>query len=284
MKRVLVGTAIVLVVGVLGYLVMARPGTLRSEPAGSAGPNTGSSRPLPQPAGEANNTEEPRDRPAAEVLLPPPPPPPTLDEGATRSSPSLNQRLDDELQQAWKELTEGRIAYEPSRTMTEGEPEDVRVRIARGETIDTESGFGGRRVLVERLKASFVMTASLSADAGDFEIVPLSSEGQALVDPFTDWIWRVTPLRSGDLALNVRVTARIRLSNGSSEDRDLLVQAAQISVRANPRWRATKFWERNWQWILGSPILGGVLTWLAARLLRRRRAGNPIDLKHDSDV
>ena len=32
----------------------------------------------------------------------------------------------------------------------------------------------------------------------------------------------------------------------------------------------------NWQWLLGSSILLGVLGWSAARVLRRRRAGKPI--------
>jgi hypothetical protein len=182
---------------------------------------------------------------------------------------SLNRRMDKELQQAWKELKDGKIAYEPSRTMTEGEPEKVLVRIAQGDTIDAKSKFVDS-VWVECLKVSGFMSASLSADHDDFEIVPLSSESQALVGASTDWVWRVTPLRSGNLALNVKVTARIRLSDGSSEHHDLLVKDAHISVRANPRWRAIRFWKRNWQVILGSPIVLGLLAWLGTRLLKKR--------------
>jgi len=198
----------------------------------------------------------------------------------TNSAPirSVNKAMDDEIQKAWQELKDGRIAYEPSRLMTEGNPEVVRVRIARGDTIDTKSGFSNE-AWVERLKISGFMTASLNADANDFEIVALSSESQALVGDFTDWVWRVTPLRVGDLALRVRVTARIRLSDGSTEVHDLLVKDARINVKSNPQWRLTRFWDRNRQWILGSPMVVGLATWAGARILKKRRTKRRIGFR-----
>jgi hypothetical protein len=183
---------------------------------------------------------------------------------------SLNKRMDDEIQKAWTELKDGRIAYEPSRTMTEGTPEIVRVRIARGDSIDVASNFSDR-VWVERLKTSAFMTAVLVADANDFDVKGLSSDSQALVGDFTDWVWSVTPLRDGALTLSIRVTARVRLSDGSSETHDLLVKDTPITVRSNPRWRLSRFWNRNWQWMLGSPIVLGVLGWLGSRIAKRRR-------------
>jgi hypothetical protein len=179
--------------------------------------------------------------------------------------------MDAELQQAWNELAEGTIAYEPSRVMREGQSEIVLVRIARGDTIDAKSGFVDQ-AWVERLKVSGFMTAALNADPGEFEIVSLSSDAQALVGPSTEWTWRVTPLRDGDLSLSLRITARIRLSDGSSENHDLPVKTARISVRADRWWRTTQFWERNWQWLLGSPIVLGFLGWAGARLVKRRRS------------
>jgi hypothetical protein len=188
---------------------------------------------------------------------------------------SINRKMDEELQQAFKELDEGRIAYEPARAMTQGTPEMVLVRIARGGTIDTETGFRDR-AWVDRLKVSGSMSATLTGDPGDFEIVALSSDTQALVGSASDWVWRVTPLRSGNLPLILRVTARIHLSNGSQENYDLPVKTAQIAVRADRVWQAKAFWDRNWQWVLGSPMVLGALGWLSARALKRRRGRNPV--------
>jgi hypothetical protein len=190
-------------------------------------------------------------------------------------SPSFNRRMDNELQQAWRELKDGRIAYEPSRTMTEGVPEKVLVRIAQGQTVDAKSGFVDA-VWVERLKVSGSMTAHLQADVADFEIVPLGSEEQALVGSSTDWVWQVTPLRDGELRLNLSVAVRIRLSDGSFENHDILVKQTQIAVRANPRWLLVRFWKQNWQWILGSPIILGILAWVGTRLIKRKRGGKRI--------
>jgi hypothetical protein len=183
--------------------------------------------------------------------------------------------MDAELQQAWKELKEGQIAYEPSRAMTQGTPEMVLVRIARGDVIDVQSGFRDR-AWVERVKVSGSMRVTLTGDPDDFSIVALSSETQALVGPGSDWSWRVTPLRSGNLPLHLRVTARIHLSNGSQENYDLPVKTAQIAVRADRVWQAKAFWDRNWQWVLGSPIVLGALGWLSARALKRRSRRSPV--------
>jgi hypothetical protein len=193
---------------------------------------------------------------------PAPPPPPI-------GNPSFNTVMDEELQRAWRELRDGQIAYEPIRMMTEGQPEEVRARIAQGDTINVQTGFRDR-VTVEQMKVSGSMAAELLGNPGDFAIESLSSKSQALVGPFTDWVWRVTPLHSGQLALKLKITAHIRLSNGSSEDHDLLVKDTNITVHANRGWRLARFWRQNWQWILGSPIVLGIGGWIVARIRSKK--------------
>ena len=97
---------------------------------------------------------------------------------------------------------------------------------------------------MELLKTSAFMTAVLLSDASDFDVKALSSDSQALVGTHIDWIWRVTPPRDGVLAPSVRVTARVRLSDGASETHDLLVKETPISVQSNPRWRLSRIWDR----------------------------------------
>jgi hypothetical protein len=191
---------------------------------------------------------------------------------STPSSRSINSVMDDQLIQAWKELKSGLIAYEPSRTMTQGVPENVLVRISRGGAIDADSGFT-HTAWVEAMRVSGTMTAKLSGNPQDFEIVPLSTGTQAVVEA-SDWLWRVTPLRSGALILNLTVTARISLSDSRIESRDELVKAAEITVATDYWWLTKRFVKSNWQWLLGSPVVvGGAFAWVFRRRRDKRRAG-----------
>lgn len=193
-----------------------------------------------------------------------------------RPAHSFNTQMDEELRRAWKEMDEGRIAYDPKRELRQGDSEEVRARISREPDIDLREGFESE-VWIERLRVSGSMAAYLSGNPNDFEIVALSSPKQALVGSFTDWNWEVTPLSAGNKTLNLRVVATIRLSNGETETKDILVKDTQIHVEVNRAWAAKRFIQDHWQWLLGSPLLVGLITWIASRVRvsrkRKRSAG-----------
>ncbi len=193
--------------------------------------------------------------------------------------PVYNERIYEELKRAWLSLDEGKVAYEPNREMTQGVPEEVRIRVSDDASVPLDLGIFREPAVVEQLKTSGSMSADLTAGKDDFEITRLSSSRQALVGPFTDWIWRVTPLKAGEHQLFLKVTAQIRLSNGDEEVRDVLAKDTVITVAANPSWAARGFFARNWQWLVGGPVtlavVGGLIAYMRGVFSRRRRKDKP---------
>ena len=197
------------------------------------------------------------------------------DEPPTPTSPSYNQAMDDELRQAWADLKEGRIAYDPKPSMSQGKAEEVTARIALEMKTPITKGLKGKP-WVERLRTSGSMSAYLDGAPEEFEILARSSTRQAIVGPYTEWVWEVTPLRPGEYNLNLRVVARIRLSNQESEEKDVIVKRARIVVVVEPPWAIKRFIVVNWQWLLGSPLVLGVLAWLIAKRKSWPRKRKPI--------
>jgi len=184
--------------------------------------------------------------------------------------PSYNEEMDRELKRAVNQLTPGRIAYNPKLAMKQGIEETVTVRISDDPHAELTHGFATTPI-VERLRISGAMSAYLSGDKDDFEIVALSSDDQPVAGTYTDWFWQVTPLRRGTHKLHLRVTARIWLSNLHIETKDLLVKDTVISVAVRPWFVVRRFFTSYWQWIIGSPIVLGAIAWVWKKISARRR-------------
>jgi hypothetical protein len=186
------------------------------------------------------------------------------------NEPAYNEQMDRELKRAVDRLTPGRIAYNPKLAMKQGIEETVRVRISDDPHADLNQGFA-LTPTVERLKLSGAMSAYLSGEKDDFQVVALSSADQPVAGTYADWLWLVTPLRGGTHMLHLRVTARIWLSNQHIETKDLLVKDTVISVAVRPWFVVHRFFSSNWQWIIGSPIVLGAAAWAWKRVSARRR-------------
>ncbi len=183
---------------------------------------------------------------------------------------SFNSKMDEELRNAWEELDEGSIAYEPKRCMRQGQTEEVKVRITQHGNVDLSAKLPNV-FWIEQLKVSGTMAAYLEGQPDEFEIRSLSSTQQALVGSYSEWIWLVTPIKSGLRSLNLLVVAKIRLSNREVETKDVLVKATTIEVEVDRTWATRRFFQDNWEWFLGSPIVLGLMAWVVAKLRRIRR-------------
>jgi len=186
---------------------------------------------------------------------------------------AFNSLMDEELSQAWKELRDGNVAYEPNRCMRQGRPNMIKVRVTRHRNLDLSVGLPNS-FWVDRLKVSGTVTAKLDGRPDEFDISSLNSPQQALVGPYSDWLWLVTPLKSGLRSLNLRIIAKIRLSNGDTETKDVLVKATTVEVRVDRAWATKRFCQNNWKWLLGSPIVLAILGSITAHLRRRAKRRN----------
>ena len=206
----------------------------------------------------------------SDFLIPTPTPTPTPD-----FSYSHNTQIDQELKRAWDQLQEGVVIYNEKLKMNQGIPEKLTVRITRDFKFEMTEDFKDEPI-IERLMTSGTMRAELKADEDEFKIDALSSERQPLLGEKTNWIWRVTPLKSGILTINLRVSAVIRLSNSTEETKDVLVKSTRITVEVNRGWVIKQFWGNNWKWILSCPLLLCILGWIISKLKKKRAQGKKI--------
>lgn len=145
------------------------------------------------------------------------------------------------------EIEAGRLAYQIPRRMWRGVTETVEVRLGRLDASDFRLGFVGRGgIRTEHVPIVETMAVSLVCEPGAFHVVARSKEEQ-LVKPdivkgtafhqtdFGKWIWLVTPRKSGEHTLLVKVSARIRDSRDLPSTATLPDKIIGVTVQVNVR-------------------------------------------------
>ena len=155
---------------------------------------------------------------------------------------------------ALKELSIGKILFNPRKEMKVGVKERVVVRLTQNLTEDLTKGLKGRgQPQIEEIKVGTFMMAKLTGD--NFYIKSLSTEEQVVGEEgFTEWSWHVTPLKSGIQELHLTVTVRVLIPGQDEQKIDWDVMDKRISVKVNPSYTIKRFIESYWQWIAGTII------------------------------
>ncbi len=99
-----------------------------------------------------------------------------------------------------------------------------------------------------------------------------------LAKPITEWIWDVTPHRSGEHELRLQVFAQVEVEPG--EYRRVRIETADVAidVEVNRRFVVITFLGEHWPWLLGGLGMFLLATWKIwfEWLLKKRKAeGNP---------
>ncbi len=178
--------------------------------------------------------------------------PPLTDDSASvqpSTDSSYYTKLWAESKAAWEALDEGRLAFKPVDTMKQGAEKKVRARMSLDSLAGLTEGFDGVPT-VERLATSGFMRATLVGDSDEFEIEEPSEADQTILGEYTEWVWVVTPLESGEKKLYLTVTARLPLSNGKEELKDLPVKEVVILVEGDCLWWARNLLAEYWWSIL----------------------------------
>jgi Cu/Ag efflux protein CusF len=170
---------------------------------------------------------------------------------------------------AQKALTPGRFAFEPTREMRQGQPERVFVRVSPDLVSDISHGFA-QHPEVSAIKVTPVMRSLLVARPEEFSVQAIGEDRKVLRAPFTEWAWYVTPLAAGSKNLQVLVYATLTLPPGDrQEPLEVFSKGAEIHVHVAPAFVIGRFVAANWQWLVGSPLIGA-LAWLFNRSRKRR--------------
>ncbi|NJK80676.1 MAG: hypothetical protein HC914_12550 [Chloroflexaceae bacterium] len=181
--------------------------------------------------------------------------------------------------QALNNLDPGIVVYNPPVAMSAGQAERVELRITReipnvealnepafaepaAAITETLSGAGTPRF--EDIKVNTYMRVQLIGR--DFDIEALTPQDQLVGErDFSEWVWNVTPLKSGELKLNLSITARVRVDD-YEEFKNLVVRDETIYVAVNPAYTLATFWERYGAILLVAALIVSVGVLFAARL------------------
>lgn len=163
-----------------------------------------------------------------------------------------------------RELEPGAIAYSAPEQAQVGKSERVTVRLTRedlpqvGKELEEGLGSTGAPPTVASLEVVPKMRAQLKGP--EFQVEALTPEDQSLQRTgFGEWIWEITPTRSGTHSLVLTVTALL----GDESLNDVTLKR-EIEVDVNIASSLREWWFANWKWALasGSPALVAI-GWLA---------------------
>jgi len=161
----------------------------------------------------------------------------------------------------------GIIAYNVPQSFKVNKYSTIKLRISRDKKI--ESVVVGDRnipivgtgsddnVILETIKIDEYITAKLYTDDGVFEVDLITSDKQRISDDgYTEWIWRVRPLKSGTHYIKMII---------SISEKDIVVYEKNIEVESDFSWSFSTWFIKWWQVIMTTiitPILIPLIIWL----------------------
>jgi len=179
---------------------------------------------------------------------------------------------------AKSKLCMGKIAFEPERKMIVGEVYRVETRISINENVeDLIAGLSSQgKAKVESIPVSTFMKVRLTGPK--FDIDSITDERQLVTKSgHQEWMWDVTPMESGMQNLTLSVFAEIILPGQDPMTIDSKVFSTHISVTSKEVPIAEKsegFVEKNWQFIVGTLIMGsGLLKWILGKIKKNASRG-----------
>jgi len=121
-------------------------------------------------------------------------------------------------------------------------------------------------VSIEMIDIKPVMSSSLLGDSDKFKITSLSSEFQDIDSVgYTEWTWKVTPLKGGKNYLKLLVKYK---SNNDGSFKDITIFDRKILVTPNIKYTISNWLSEYWQWLL-TTLLIPLFKWVVAR--RRKK-------------
>lgn len=196
------------------------------------------------------------------------PPPPTT----TAPPPPIStmpSNAADVVSEAVRQLPTAFVAFNVPTTLGRNETATIQLLLSPpsksiGELKDRLSEAGDR--IGDSVRYSSTMEATLLSQ--DFEITPVDNESRKFVpaDAVTEWLWQVTPKRTGTLRLYLNLYAIIDVAG---KEGPVKVGTFHRTLTINVTWtqRAGDFVKGNWKW-LWTAILVPVGLWAAGRRKR----------------
>jgi hypothetical protein len=153
----------------------------------------------------------------------------------------------------------------------------IKLRISKENTIESVV-IGNRNIplvglsssdniILETIKVSDQMSAKLYTDKEYFVVELVNSGSTQNIEEwgYTEWVWRVTPLKSGSSYIKMIITI---------SGKDIVVYEKEIPVESNWSWSLSNWLIKWWQALTATiitPILIPFFIWLWKRKKRKSK-------------
>jgi hypothetical protein len=159
----------------------------------------------------------------------------------------------------------GIMAYSTPEQMVVGKSYTIKLRISKEKNkIQLVSGDRNipindintnSKVVIESIRVEPIMSANLISEDGKFIIKSASTETQNIEEKgYTEWEWRITPLKSGQNFLKLVVKVRIINENGDFY-KDITVFDKNVEVKSNVVFSVKTWLSNYWQWLITTIII-----------------------------
>jgi len=158
----------------------------------------------------------------------------------------------------------GLVAHSVPEKMQVGKTYTIKLRISKeNNKIQLINGNGvsiadeniDSKITIASIRVEPVMSARLISDSSKMLIQPTSTPIQDIEkEGFTEWEWRLTPIKGGDIFLKIMVSVIVKSEEGTIK-KDIPVYDEIISVKSNAIFTIKGFINQYWQWIMTTIII-----------------------------
>jgi len=176
----------------------------------------------------------------------------------------------------------GIMAYSTPKQMVVGKSYTIKLRISKEKNkIQLISGDRNitindvtvdSKVVIESIRVEPIMSANLISEDGKFIIKTLSTETQNIEDKgYTEWEWRIIPLKGGKNFLKLVVKVKIVDKNGESY-KDITVFDKNVEIKSNIFFDIKNWISNYWQWLITTIIIPFVI-WFYKKKNEEKKKG-----------
>lgn len=168
------------------------------------------------------------------------------------------------------QLHSGAVAYSIPDTMVMGTEYLVELRIDDKVSEQLSTGLG-EDITIKIVEVSQTMRAEITGKGFDIDSSFSSLTQLRKFDQPTSWKWGVTPFEYGDKTLKIKIVCILKREGFSDETYDLITHLDTINVKINSKFIVNRVLKENWKSILGFIFSSGIITWIIAKTLKKKK-------------
>lgn len=166
----------------------------------------------------------------------------------------------------------GLVAHSIPNSMQVGKIYTVKLRISKennkmklldGDGVSISDNIDSK-ITIASIRVEPIMSAKLISDSSKVSIQQTSTLVQNIEEEgFTEWEWRIMPVKGGDILLKLVVSVIVESETGKVK-KDIPVYSEVVNVKSNIKFNIENFIKDYWQWLITTIIIP-FIGWLYKR-------------------